>query len=190
MTPGKLLIFAAPSGAGKSTIVNFIMHQGLNAHFSVSSTTRKRRGDEQDGVDYFFISKDEFRHQIVMQDFIEYEEVYEGVFYGTRKSQVEKQLERGENVVFDVDVNGGMAIKKHYGKRALSIFIMPPSKEELHSRLLSRGTDSYEVIEERMKRVDYEISQANNFDHVVINDNLEQAEHRVFELVKEFLDED
>ena len=189
MNKGKLLIFAAPSGSGKSTIVNFLMHQGLNTHFSVSSTTRKPRGKEQNGVDYFFISEDEFRHNIIMNEFVEYEEVYKGIFYGTMKSQVERQIERGENVVFDVDVNGGMAIKKHYGNRALSIFIMPPSKEELRNRLISRGTDSMEVIEERLKRVDYEISQANNFDYIVVNDNLEQAEHKVFELVKTFLDD-
>ncbi|MBQ0062625.1 MAG: guanylate kinase [Prevotella sp.] len=188
MKSGKLLIFAAPSGAGKSTIVNFLMHQGLNCHFSVSTTTRKPRDNEQDGVNYFFISKDDFRHHIIMNEFIEYEEVYAGTFYGTLKSQVEKQLERGENVVFDVDVNGGLAIKKHYGDRALAIFIMPPSKEELTHRLLARGTEAYDVIDERMKRVDYEISQANNFDQVVVNDNLEQAEHKVFELVKAFLD--
>ncbi|MBQ0084829.1 MAG: guanylate kinase [Prevotella sp.] len=184
---GKLLIFAAPSGAGKSTIVNFLMHQGLNCHFSVSTTTRKRRGTEQDGVDYFFITKEEFKKHIIMNDFIEYEEVYRDTFYGTLKSQVEAQLARGENVIFDVDVNGGMAIKKFYGDRALSVFIMPPSKEELTQRLLTRGTDEYEVIEERMKRVDYEISQANNFDQVVVNDNLEQAEHKVIELVQDFL---
>lgn len=185
---GKLLIFAAPSGAGKSTIVNFLMHQGLNTHFSVSSTTRKKRNNEQDGVDYFFISEKEFRHSIVMNEFVEYEEVYKGTFYGTMKSQVESQLERGENVVFDVDVNGGLAIKKHYKERALSIFIMPPSKEELVNRLINRGTDTEEVIESRMQRVDYEISKANEFDRIVVNDNLEQAEHRVFEIVKEFLD--
>ncbi len=189
MKQGKLLIFAAPSGAGKSTIVNFIMHQGLNCHFSISTTTRKRRSKEQDGVDYFFISQDEFKHHIIMNEFVEYEEVYEGVLYGTLKSQVEAQLDRGENVVFDVDVNGGMAIKKHYKDRALSIFIMPPSKEELVHRLLSRGTDTPEIIEDRMKRVDYEISRANEFDHIVINDSLEQAEHKIFELVKKFLDE-
>ncbi|MDO5447312.1 MAG: guanylate kinase [Prevotellaceae bacterium] len=184
---GKLLIFAAPSGSGKSTIVNYIMQQGLNTHFSISSTTRKPRGTEQNGVEYFFLSEQEFRDSIARDEFVEYEEVYAGIFYGSRKSQVESQLERGENVVFDVDVNGGINIKKHYGDRAMSVFIMPPSKEELIRRLKNRGTDSEEVIRNRMLRVDYEMEQACHFDHVVINDNLDEAKAQVLKLVKDFL---
>lgn len=184
---GKLLIFAAPSGSGKSTIVNFIMQQGLNTRFSISSTTRKPRGTEQDGVEYFFLTEDKFRESIANDEFVEYEEVYAGILYGTMKSQVEKQLEQGENVVFDVDVNGGINIKKHYGDRAMSFFIMPPSKEELLRRLKNRGTDSDEVIEKRMKRVDYELAQACHFDQVIVNDNLEEAENKVLALVKDFL---
>ena len=175
---GKLLIFAAPSGSGKSTIVNFIMQQGLNTRFSISSTTRKPRGTEQDGVEYFFLTEDKFRESIANGEFVEYEEVYAGILYGTMKSQVEKQLEQGENVVFDVDVNGGINIKKHYGDRAMSFFIMPPSKEELLRRLKNRGTDSDEVIEKRMKRVDYELAQACHFDQAIVNDNLEEAENK------------
>ena len=184
---GKLLIFAAPSGSGKSTIVNYIMQQGLNTHFSISSTTRKPRGTEQNGVEYFFLTEQEFRESIAHDEFVEYEEVYAGIFYGSRKSQVESQLERGENVVFDVDVNGGINIKKHYGERAMSVFIMPPSKEELIRRLKNRGTDSEEVINKRMERVDYEMAQACHFDHVVINDDLDKAKAEVLNLVKEFL---
>ena len=184
---GKLLIFAAPSGAGKSTIVNFIMQQELNTHFSISSTTREPRPHERNGVEYFFISKEEFEKAIQDDEFVEYEEVYSGTYYGSRKSQVEKQLQNGENVVFDVDVNGAMAIKRHYADEALSVFIMPPSKEELKKRLINRGTDSLQTIEKRMKRVDYELQQAEFFDHVVVNDNLEQAQQKVLALVTDFL---
>lgn len=186
---GKLLIFAAPSGSGKSTIVNFIMQQGLDTHFSISSTTRKPRGTEQNGVEYFFLTEQEFRESIARDEFVEYEEVYAGTFYGTRKSQVETQLLHGENVVFDVDVNGGIAIKKHFGTHAMSIFIMPPSKEELIRRLKSRGTDSEEVIQKRMERVDYEMAQACHFDHVVVNDDLEEAKAKVLALVKDFINQ-
>ena len=184
---GKLLIFAAPSGTGKSTIVGFLMQQGLNTHFSISTTTRAPRGNEQHGKEYFFITPEEFREHIQRNDFVEYEEVYTDRFYGTLKSQVENQLNEGQNVVFDVDVNGGMNIKKSYGDQALSIFIMPPSIDELRLRLTSRGTDAPEVIEQRIARAEYEISQAENFDKTVVNDNLQTAEEEVLALVKEFL---
>jgi guanylate kinase len=184
---GKLLIFAAPSGTGKSTIVGFLMQQGLNTHFSISTTTRAPRGNEQHGKEYFFITPEEFREHIQRNDFVEYEEVYTDRFYGTLKSQVENQLNEGQNVVFDVDVNGGMNIKKSYGDQALSIFIMPPSIDELRLRLTNRGTDAPEVIEQRIARAEYEISQAENFDKTVVNDNLQTAEEEVLALVKEFL---
>jgi guanylate kinase len=184
---GKLLIFAAPSGTGKSTIVGFLMQQGLNTHFSISTTTRAPRGNEQHGKEYFFITPEEFREHIQRNDFVEYEEVYTDRFYGTLKSQVENQLNEGQNVVFDVDVNGGMNIKKSYGGQALSIFIMPPSIDELRLRLTNRGTDAPEVIEQRIARAEYEISQAGNFDKTVVNDNLQTAEEEVLALVKEFL---
>ncbi len=187
---GKLLIFAAPSGTGKSTIVGFLMQQGLNTHFSISTTTRAPRGNEQHGKEYFFITPEEFREHIQRNDFVEYEEVYTDRFYGTLKSQVENQLNEGQNVVFDVDVNGGMNIKKSYGDQALSIFIMPPSIDELRLRLTSRGTDDPEVIEQRIARAEYEISQAGNFDKTVVNDNLQTAEEEVLSLVKEFLNSD
>ncbi len=190
---GKLIIFAAPSGSGKSTIINSIMADGgdeeLNLHFSVSATSRAPRGEEQNGVEYFFLSPEEFKAKIANDEFVEYEEVYKDKFYGTLKSQVDKQLAAGENIVFDVDVNGALRIKRLYGKRALSIFIQPPSIEELRSRLEKRATDAPEVIEQRIERAKYELSQAENFDEVIINDNLGIAQVEARALVEDFLSE-
>lgn len=190
---GKLIIFAAPSGSGKSTIINSIMADGgdeeLNLHFSVSATSRAPRGEEQNGVEYFFLSPEDFKAKIANDEFVEYEEVYKDKFYGTLKSQVDKQLAAGENIVFDVDVNGALRIKRLYGKRALSIFIQPPSIEELRSRLEKRATDAPEVIEQRIERAKYELSQAENFDEVIINDNLEIAQVEARALVEDFLSE-
>ena len=190
---GKLIIFAAPSGSGKSTIINSIMADGgdeeLNLHFSVSATSRAPRGEEQNGVEYFFLSPEEFKAKIANDEFVEYEEVYKDKFYGTLKSQVDKHLAAGENIVFDVDVNGALRIKRLYGKRALGIFIQPPSIEELRSRLEKRATDAPEVIEQRIERAKYELSQAENFDEVIINDNLEIAQVEARALVEDFLSE-
>lgn len=190
---GKLIIFAAPSGSGKSTIINSIMADGgadaLNLHFSISATSRPPRGQEQNGVEYFFLTPDEFRAKIANDEFVEYEEVYKDRFYGTLKSQVDKQLDAGENVIFDVDVNGAMRIKQLYGKRALSIFIQPPSIEELRIRLEKRATDAPDVIEQRIERAKYELSQAEKFDEVVVNANLEIAQVEALALVEDFLDE-
>lgn len=190
---GKLIIFAAPSGSGKSTIINSIMADGgaeeLNLHFSVSATSRAPRGEERNGVEYFFLSPEEFRQKIANDEFLEYEEVYPDKFYGTLKSQVDKQLAAGENVVFDVDVNGALRIKQLYGKRALSIFIQPPSIEELRRRLESRATDAPEVIDQRIERAKYELAQAEKFDEVVINDNLEIAQVEASALVEDFLED-
>ena len=190
---GKLIIFAAPSGSGKSTIINSIMTDGgadaLNLHFSISATSRPPRGQEQNGVEYFFLTPDEFRAKIANDEFVEYEEVYKDRFYGTLKSQVDKQLDAGENVIFDVDVNGAMRIKQLYGKRALSIFIQPPSIEELRNRLEKRATDAPDVIEQRIERAKYELSQAEKFDEVVVNANLEIAQVEALALVEDFLDE-
>lgn len=188
-TRGKLLIFAAPSGSGKSTLINFIMSQGLNIHFSISSTTRQPRGTEQHGREYYFLSVEEFRDNIAKDNFVEYEEVYEGRYYGTMRSEVEKRLEMGENVVFDVDVHGALNIKKQYGDQALCVFIMPPSVEELRRRLEGRATDAPEVIEQRMQRAEYEISRADDFDVRIINDDLETAKAQVLDVVKKFLSE-
>lgn len=186
---GKLLIFSAPSGSGKSTIINWLMqeHPELNMHFSISCTSRAPRGQEQNGVEYFFLTPDEFREKIQNDEFVEYEEVYTDRYYGTLKSQVEKQLAAGENVVFDVDVHGAMNIKKVYGDRALSLFIQPPSIEELRRRLNGRGTDAPEVIEQRIARAEYELTFAEKFDTIVINDDLENAKQEALDKLQAFL---
>ena len=185
---GGLFIFSAPSGSGKSTIVQWLMtHPELHLAFSISATSRPPRGTEQDGVEYFFLSPDEFRQKIENSEFLEYEEVYPDRFYGTLKAQVERQLAAGQNVVFDVDVKGGCRIKEFYGPRALSIFIQPPSVDELRRRLTKRGTDSPEQIEQRLSKAEYELTFAPYFDQVVVNDDLSLAEAETLHLVKEFL---
>jgi len=186
---GKLIIFSAPSGSGKSTIVQWLMkeHPEFNLAFSISATTRAPRGTEKNGVEYLFLSEDDFRKKIDNDEFLEYEEVYKGRFYGTLKSQVDTQTAKGENVVFDVDVKGGCNIKKFYGDRALSIFIQAPSVDELRRRLEGRGTDSEEAIKNRLAKASYEITFAPKFDHIVVNDNLEKAEKETYKLVKDFL---
>ncbi|WP_288918919.1 guanylate kinase [uncultured Prevotella sp.] len=188
-TTGKLIIFSAPSGSGKSTIVQWLMreHPELRLAFSISATTRAPRGTERNGVEYLFLSEDEFRDRIDKDEFLEYEEVYAGRFYGTLKSQVERQTAKGENVVFDVDVKGGCNIKKFYGDRAMSIFVQAPSVGELRRRLIGRGTDSEEAIRNRLAKASYEMTFAPKFDHVVVNDDLEKAEEETYELVKKFL---
>ena len=185
----KLLIFSAPSGSGKSTIINWLMqeHPELKMHFSISCTSRVPRGTEQNGVEYFFLTPEEFRTKIAADEFVEYEEVYTDRFYGTLKSQVDKQLAAGENVVFDVDVHGAMNIKKAYGNKALSLFIQPPSVEELRKRLNGRGTDAPEVIEQRIARAEYELTFAEKFDAVVVNDNLETAKQDALNKITNFL---
>ena len=186
---GRLLIFSAPSGSGKSTIVQWLMkeHPELQLAFSISCTSRQPRGTERDGVEYFFLTPAEFKHKIEAGEFLEYEEVYEDRFYGTLKSQVETQAAKGENVVFDVDVKGGCNIKQHYGDRALSIFIQAPSIEELRRRLVARATDTPQAIEDRLAKASYEMTFAPRFDHVVVNDNLEQAEQQTLQLIRDFL---
>lgn len=191
MNTGKLIIFSAPSGSGKSTLVNYLMeqHPELQLAFSISCTSRAPRGKEQNGVEYFFLSPEDFKKKIANNEFLEYEEVYEDRFYGTLKSQVEVQSQAGQNVVFDVDVKGGVNIKKHYGSRALSVFIQPPSVEELRNRLVGRATDAPEVIEQRLNKAEYELSFADKFDRIVINDDLEKAKVDVYNVIKQFLDE-
>ena len=191
MKRGKLIIFSAPSGTGKSTIIGWLMkeHPELRLAFSISCTSRAPRGTEQNGVEYFFLTPEEFRQRIGNDEFLEYEEVYQDRFYGTLKAQVERQLEAGQNVVFDVDVKGGVNIKKHYGNEAMSIFIQPPSIEELRRRLEGRGTDAPEVIDQRIARAAFELTFADKFDKVVVNDKLEQAEADALELVQAFLHE-
>ena len=186
---GKLIIFSAPSGSGKSTIVQYLMkeHPELRLVFSVSCTSRAPRGTERNGIDYFFLSPDEFRQKISKGEFLEYEEVYQDKFYGTLKSQVDSQANRGENVVFDVDVKGGCNIKKYYGNRALSVFIQPPSIEELRCRLLGRATDAPEVIEQRLSKAAYELTFADRFDKVIVNDDLAVAMAEAYLIVSDFL---
>lgn len=159
----------------------------LNLAFSISATTRAPRGTEKNGVEYLFLSEDEFRKKIADGEFLEYEEVYPGRFYGTLKSQVDSQTALGENVVFDVDVKGGCNIKKFYGSRALSIFIQAPSIDELKKRLEGRGTDSAEAISKRIAKASYEMTFAPQFDHIVVNDDLEKAEEETYQLVKDFI---
>ena len=189
MTKGKMLIVSAPSGSGKSTIVNWLMkeHPELKLYFSISCTSRAPRGTEQNGVEYFFLTPEEFRQRIENNEFLEYEEVYENRFYGTLKQQVENQRNQGQNVVFDVDVKGGVNIKKYYGDEALSMFIQPPSVEELRKRLVGRATDTQEAIEERLAKAEYELTFASQFDRIIVNDDLETAKQEALQVVKEFL---
>ena len=186
---GKLIIVSAPSGSGKSTIVQYLMqeHPEFRLKFSISATSRPPRGTEQDGVEYFFLTPCEFRKKIERGEFLEYEEVYEDRFYGTLKSQVEHQLEKGQNVVFDVDVKGGCRIKQFYGDRALSVFIQPPSVDELRRRLEHRATDDAEQIERRLAKAEEEMTYATRFDKILVNDNLERAKAEAVSLLQEFL---
>ena len=187
---GKLIVVSAPSGSGKSTIVQWLMkeHPELKLYFSVSCTSRPPRGTEQNGVEYFFITPEEFKAKIQDDAFLEYEEVYENRFYGTLKSQVERQREAGQNVVFDVDVKGGINIKQVYGDEALSLFIQPPSVEELRRRLEGRGTDSPEAIAERIAKAEYELTFAPRFDHIIVNDDLETAKQETLQVLKNFME--
>lgn len=184
---GKLIIISAPSGSGKSTIINHLLQQDLNLSFSISATSRPPRGEEKDGVEYFFLTPQEFKNKIEKGDFLEYEEVYKDRFYGTLREQVEKQLQEGVNVVLDVDVVGGCNIKKIYTNQALSIFIKPPSIEALKKRLEKRGTDSKEVILDRINKAEHELSFAKHYDTILINDDLEKAQKEAYELVRNFL---
>ena len=186
---GKLIIVSAPSGSGKSTIVNWLMkeHPSLRLYFSISCTSRAPRGTEQNGVEYFFLTPEAFKEKIANDEFLEYEEGYENRFYGTLKSQVERQREAGQNVVFDVDVKGGVNIKKHYGSEALSLFIQPPSVAELRNRLEGRGTDTPEAIEQRLAKAEYELTFASKFDCVIVNDDLETAKQKTLQVLQDFL---
>ncbi len=184
---GKLIIFSAPSGAGKTTIVRWLMSRIPELAFSVSATSRKIRPGEVDGIDYHFLTVDDFKQKIRENAFVEWEEVYENQFYGTLISEVERLRNEGKHVVFDVDVKGGMNIKRLYGNDALAIFVQPPSIEELEKRLRLRNTDNEESIRKRVKKAGYELQYAKNFDVVVVNDNLEEAKQKTLAIVTEFL---
>jgi guanylate kinase len=188
MSEGKLVIFSAPSGAGKTTIVRHLLSLDLNFGFSVSATTRKPRGAEQNGKDYYFISTEEFRNKINRDEFLEWEEVYPGCFYGTLKSEVNRICKNGQNILFDVDVVGGSNIKKYYGEKALAVFIKPPSLIELENRLLARSTDCPEMIRERIAKAEHELTYVNLFDIIIINDQLENALQEAEVNVRKFLD--
>lgn len=185
---GKLIILSAPSGSGKSTIVKHLLEEDLNLEFSISATSRAPRGEEKHGVEYYFFTPEEFKIRIENQEFVEWEEVYAGTYYGTLKSEVERITNNGNNVIFDVDVVGGVNIKKMYKKEALSIFIMPPSVEELRNRLNSRGTDTPEAIEKRLAKAETELTYASQFDEVVVNDLLEVAQIEATEIIAGFLE--
>lgn len=179
----KLIIFSAPSGCGKSTIINILRERGMKFGFSISATSRKPRGTEKDGVEYHFLTPEEFRAKIANGEFVEYEEVYKDQFYGTLKCEVDRKLEDGD-LMFDIDVKGALSIKKVYGARALSIFIMPPSVEELSRRLHGRGTETEELIQKRLSKAEYEMSFASQFDHIVVNDDLGKAVEAIEAILK------
>jgi guanylate kinase len=184
---GKLVIISAPSGAGKTTIVNHLLRKGLNLEFSVSATTRAPRGKEKNGKEYYFISAEDFREKIKKNEFTEWQEVYKDQFYGTLKSEIERIWADKKHVIFDVDVKGGINLKNIFGNKAISVFIMPPSVKEIEKRLINRATDDRSKIKVRVEKAIEEIKLANNFDHIVINNNLERAQDEVYEMVKSFL---
>lgn len=184
---GKLLIFSAPSGSGKSTIINYLLSQDLNLHFSISATSRSPRGEEKHGKEYYFLSVEEFQNRIKNEEFLEFEEVYAGRYYGTLKAEVERILNEGGNVIFDLDVLGGCNVKKYYGDKALSVFIEPPSIEDLRRRLEGRNTETPEQIEMRIERAEKELSYAPQFDVVIVNDKIDDAKAETLRVVKDFL---
>ncbi|MBR3519376.1 MAG: guanylate kinase [Paludibacteraceae bacterium] len=188
MEKGKVIIFSAPSGSGKSTLINYLMTQFDCLEFSISATSRSPRGEEKNGVEYYFLTPEEFRAKISEHAFLEWEEVYENKYYGTLRSEVERINSKGNIVVFDVDVAGGCNIKKMFGDNALSVFIMPPSVATLKERLVNRGTDAMEVIEDRVRKASYEITFSNRFDRIVVNDDLEWTKALIRKIVKEFVD--
>ena len=184
---GKLVIFSAPSGSGKTTIVRELLKRFPQFEFSISATSRQPRGVEQNGVDYYFLSGDEFRERVERGEFVEWEEVYAGTCYGTLRSEMERIWSKGNVIVFDVDVMGGINLKRLFADDACSIFIMPPSIEELERRLCGRGTDSEEVIRKRISKADFELSKAPEFDHVVVNDTLAEAVEEATHIIETFL---
>lgn len=186
---GKLIIFSAPSGAGKSTIVNYLINKGLDIEFSISATSRLPRGNEQNGVEYYFLTPDDFRAKIANDEFVEFEEVYKDCYYGTLKSEIDRIGVNGKNIIFDVDVVGGLNIKKQFGDRALLIFIAPPGIDELRNRLTARGTDSPEMIDLRVAKAEFELSFAPQFDLKIVNDDLQKAQLEVEKAILDFINE-
>jgi guanylate kinase len=183
---GKLFIFSAPSGSGKSTIVQHLMKQKLGLAFSISATSRAPRKGEVDGREYHFISPEQFKQRIENAEFLEWEEVYPGQFYGTLRSEVERIWKQGEHAVFDIDVIGGLKLKKEFGERACAIFVRPPSLEELENRLRTRNTDEEASLQKRLGKAAYEMTFAEQFDHVLVNDELERSLQEAEKLVRDF----
>ena len=184
---GKCIILCAPSGAGKTSITKYLLQQDLSLEFSISACNREKREKEIDGVDYHFLTTDVFKERIESDEFIEWEEVYEGSYYGTLKTEIKRIWDNGKSVIFDVDVEGGLSLTKHFGEKALAIFIKPPSLQSLGDRLRSRGTESEEIIQKRLIKAEKELEYAKWFDHIVINDKLEDAQQEVLSLVRSFL---
>jgi guanylate kinase len=184
---GRLVIISAPSGAGKTTIVKYLLNCGLNLAFSVSATTRTRRENETDGMDYYFLTADEFREKINNGELLEWQEVYKDHYYGTPKSEPDRIWSEGKHVLFDVDVMGGINLKKIFGKNAISLFIMPPSVKELEKRLMTRDTDKPDKIRMRVEKAEDEMKTAKEFDHIIVNDDLKKAQTEAFKLVKDFV---
>lgn len=185
---GKLIIFSAPSGAGKTTIVQYLLSIFPEISFSISCTTRPKRENEVDGKDYYFLTEEQFHEKIKNNEFIEYEEVYKGRYYGTLHSEIERLWNQGKHVIFDIDVRGGLNLKKQFKDRALAIFIAPPSLKDLEERLKNRNTENLESLLTRIQKADEELSFAKDFDAIIINDNLEKAQNKAKTLVKNFLD--
>lgn len=187
MQKGKLVIFSAPSGSGKSTLINHLLNCQLNLEFSISATSRLPRGAEQNGVEYYFLTPEVFKTRIDNDEFIEYEEVYKGIYYGTLKSEIQRITDKGNHVIFDLDVVGGLNIKKQFGEQALSVFIAPPSVESLRQRLTDRGTETPEMIAERVGKAEHEMSFIPQFDAVIVNDDLEKAKIEIEKIIRNFL---
>lgn len=189
MVKGQCIIFSAPSGAGKTTLVRHLLSQDLNLEFSISACTREKRGAEQDGIDYYFTSPEEFKQKIENDEFIEWEEVYHDHFYGTLKSEIQRIWKEDKVVVFDVDVVGGLRLKKYFQDSALAIFIMPPDIPTLEKRLKERGTDTKEKIAQRLAKAEEEMRSAKQFDHIILNNDLEKSKKETLELVSNFIKE-
>ena len=187
MVAGKLIVFSAPSGSGKTTLVRHLLAQDLPLGFSISATSRNPRGQEQDGQDYYFLSAEDFRSQIAADAFLEYEEVYAGTYYGTLQSEVERLWAAGKHVLFDIDVVGGLRIKEKFPEQTLAVFVQPPSVEILEQRLRARGTESEEKIQQRLAKSTQELSYAPQFDRVIVNDDLAQAQQEVVALIASFI---
>ena len=184
---GKLIIFSAPSGAGKTTIVKYLLQKDLSLEFSISATSREPRPNEIHAKDYYFLTNDEFQYKVKSNEFLEWEEVYNGICYGTLKSEVERICNNGNNVIFDVDVFGGLNIKKFYGDDALAIFVQPPSVEELRKRLISRSTETEEKIQMRIEKANHELSFASHFDVIITNNDLTKACNEAEEIIRKFI---